>query len=108
MSDGALTNPSIDRSEHVDENISAKRVVVYSWNGSNWVRTNTNANYAQKITVSGSNTYVAIAALGTYQASATWQVKKINVTGGDTVITWADSDDNFDNVATDLTTLTYG
>lgn len=38
MSDGALTNPSIDRAEHVDENVSAKRVFPYTWDGSNLVR----------------------------------------------------------------------
>lgn len=38
MADGALTNPSIDRSEHVDENVSAKRTASYTWDGSNWQR----------------------------------------------------------------------
>ena len=62
---------------------------------------------AKKITVSGANTYVATAPIGSLQASAVWQVKCINVTGGDTVITWANGDANFDNVATDLTILSY-
>ena len=38
MSDGAQTNPSIDRAEHVDENVSAKRNANYVWDGSNWQR----------------------------------------------------------------------
>ena len=38
MSDGAQTNPSLDRSEHIDENISAKRIAGYVWDGSNWQR----------------------------------------------------------------------
>ena len=38
MSDGAVTNPSIDRAEHVDENVSAKRSASYTWDGSNWQR----------------------------------------------------------------------
>lgn len=40
MSDGAQTNPSLDRSEHIDENVSAKRVGMYVWDGSNWQRSN--------------------------------------------------------------------
>ena len=67
----------------------------------------TKSNFAQKITVSGSNTYVAQAVIGSSQASAVWQVKCVNVTGGDTVITWANGDDKYDNVATDLTALSY-
>ena len=63
---------------------------------------------ATKITVSGSYTYIAIAAPGTAQDTAKWQVKRIYDDGaGTTVITWADGDANFDNVATDLTSLSY-
>lgn len=62
---------------------------------------------ASKITVSGSDTYVGIAACGTAQATAAWQAKKITVSGSDTTITWADGNANFDNVATDLTAPTY-
>src|SRR3989304_4994459 len=61
---------------------------------------------AVKITVVGSVTYLAVAAPGTAQATAKWQVKKIDETTG-TVITFANGDSNFDNVATDLTGLTY-
>jgi len=63
-------------------------------------------NLAIKVTVSGSITYVGIAAPGTAQATAKWQCKKIDETTG-TVVTFADGDANFDNVATDLTALTY-
>jgi hypothetical protein len=62
---------------------------------------------AEKITVSGSDTYVAQAVPGTAQSAALWQVKKITVTGGDTVITWADGNSNYDNVATTLSGLSY-
>lgn len=63
-------------------------------------------NLAQKVTVVGSVTYVGIASPGTDTSSALWQAKKIDQTTG-TVITWADGNANFDNVATDLTSLTY-
>lgn len=61
---------------------------------------------ALKITTSGSTTYVAKAKPGTDQSEAKWQVKKVDKTSG-IVITWADGNPNFDNVASDLTTLTY-
>jgi hypothetical protein len=61
---------------------------------------------AMKITVSGDVTYLAIAAPGTTQATARWQVRKLDATSG-LVITWADGNADFDNVATDLTALSY-
>ena len=64
------------------------------------------SKYAQKITVSGNNTYVAIAVIGTSQSSANWQAKKITVSGSDTVITWAGGG-LFNQIATDLTVLVY-
>jgi len=63
-------------------------------------------DYALKVTVDGSVTYVGIAAPGTLQSEAKWQCKKIDETTG-VVITWADGNANFDNVATDLTSLSY-
>lgn len=62
--------------------------------------------YAQKITTVGSITYVAKAEPGTAQSSPAWQVQKVDETIG-TVITWADGNALFDNVATDLTALSY-
>lgn len=61
---------------------------------------------AVKVTESGTTTYVATAAPGTAQATAKWRCLKVDESSG-TVITWADGDPNFDNVATDLTALTY-
>jgi len=65
-----------------------------------------NENYALKVTVVGSVTYIATAAIGTAQSDPKWQCKKVDESSG-TVITWADGDDNFDNIATDLTALNY-
>lgn len=61
---------------------------------------------AVKVTEVGSITYVAKAEPGSSEASAVWQVKKIDETTG-TVITWADGDAEFNNIATDLTALSY-
>ena len=64
-------------------------------------------NYQLKVTVSGNDTYVAKATVGTAQSSAYWQAKKISDDGTTLTIKWADGNDRFDNVATNLTTLTY-
>lgn len=75
------------------------------YDGQNLQRLNADA-MATKITTSGSVTYIAIAAPGTAESTAKWQAKKVDSTTG-VVITWADGNANFDNVATDLTALTY-
>lgn len=62
---------------------------------------------ATKVTISGSDTYEATAPAGTAQASALWRAKKVTVSGGTTTVTWADGNANYDNVATDLTALSY-
>ena len=66
---------------------------------------------AIKITVAGAITYVAKAPVGTAQASAAWQAKKIETAGADTTITWAETagtaNPNYVHVATDLTALSY-
>jgi|SRR3990172_2730626 len=61
---------------------------------------------AIKITEVGDVTYIALAAPGTAQATAKWQVRKLDQTTG-IIITFAGGTANFDQVATDLTTLSY-
>jgi hypothetical protein len=91
-----------------DYNVNPPSLVIglLEWNGSGYVR-KTSGLTAKKITVSGDITYVASAAIGSLQSAAVWQCKKIEVSGSNTIITWADGNSNFDNVATDLSTLTY-
>lgn len=62
---------------------------------------------AQKVTVVGDLTYVAVAPPGTEQATAGWRAYLVTVSGGTTTVTWADGNSNYDNVATDLTALSY-
>lgn len=62
---------------------------------------------AQKVTVVGDLTYVALAPAGTLEATAGWQAYKVTVSGGTTTVTWADGDTLYDNSASDLTALTY-
>ena len=60
-----------------------------------------------KITTAGSITYNATALPGTSQSTAAWQVEKIDQTDpNNMLITWAGTG-QFDQVATDLTALTY-
>lgn len=61
---------------------------------------------ALKSTTVGAVTYVAEASPGTLETEAEWRVKKIDETNG-VVITWADGNTFWDNVATDLTALNY-
>ncbi len=86
--------------------LSKLMVMIAGFDGTNALL-ETSKLTAVKVTVSGSDTYIGKAAIGSAQSAAVWQAKKVTVTGGDTVITWADGDGNFDNIATDLTLLTY-
>lgn len=94
-----IANQSFDQTTQISmtENVG--------FDGQNIQRPNAD-NLALRTTESGSITYVALAAPGSLQSDAVWQCRKIDETSG-TVITWADGDSNFDNVATNLASLTY-
>ena len=100
---------AVTRVEHSQE-AEAKRVMSVDPFGG--VITDGNFNEKQQIIESGSITtfYKAIAQTGTLQSTSEWQAYKqvIDETSG-TVITktWADGNDLFDNIATDLSVLTY-
>lgn len=76
------------------------------FDGTSLLRKQTNL-LAKKITSIGDVTYIASAPVGTSESTAGWQVKKIATSGANTTITWADGNSNFDNEATDLTSLSY-
>lgn len=61
-------------------------------------------NLASKVIESGGYTYIAKAAPGTTEATAKWKAYRYDSNG---TKTYADGNSNFDNVATDLTSLTY-
>lgn len=70
-----------------------------------------NMNYATRLDQDASPptfSYFGIAAVGSAEASAVWRIKKM-VFGldGDVTVTWADGDDNFDNVWTNRAALSY-
>ncbi len=51
--------------------------------------------------------YVGKAKIGASTSDAVWQIKKINSTTG-TIITWADTDDNYNNIYDNREALSYG
>lgn len=64
--------------------------------------------FAMKVTTSGSYKYVAEAEPGSAESSAVWRVFRVDLTTSNSPKTlWADGNDSFDNIATDLTTLSY-
>ena len=67
---------------------------------------NTTDDQALKMTVVGSVNYIGVAAPGSSQSNPVWKCKKIDETTG-MVITWADGNAKYDNLATDLTSLSY-
>lgn len=56
------------------------------------------------IQTSGTDTFIGTAAPGTLAATAKWQAIKVDTTG---TVTHADGNADYDNIATDLTSLTY-
>ena len=86
-----------------DEDFGVNTVEILGFDGTNLQRALAN-NLALKVTESGGNTYIAKAAPGTDQASAAWLAYKYDSSA---TKTFADGNANFDNVATDLTALSY-
>lgn len=66
------------------------------------------AKYALRLDeASATVTYIGEATIGSATSSAVWRIKKMDTTSG-IVITWADSNENFDNVWDNRASLTYG
>lgn len=57
--------------------------------------------------VGGATTYIGEAVPGTLDAASVWRIKKMIETGPDISITWADGDNNFDNIWDDHLILSY-
>ena len=72
----------------------------------------TDGALATKITSSGGYTYIgeavppstAYASRALHEAALVWRVHRLDAAGN---VIWADGDGNFDNAATDLTSLSY-
>ena len=65
-----------------------------------------NLRYAIKMTTVGNYFYIAYANPGTAEATASWQCMRLDTSAG-LKMEFADGDVLFDNVASDLTALTY-
>lgn len=72
------------------------------------LRRKTTENLAQRVDdyTTANIIYIGIARVGTPTSDAYWQIQKIDETTG-TVITWADGNDNFDNIWDNRTSITY-
>lgn len=106
-----VVNPHVHTEQEIlnssfDETLGVLAVLPLEYDPSGTSIRSVTDKLAVKVTVSGTNTYVAYATPGSSQASAVWRAKKVDESSG-TVITWADGNTSFDNVATDLTALTY-
>lgn len=72
------------------------------------IDTAVNSEEAQRIDESSATvTYVGLAAAGSGNASAVWKIKKIEVSGTVTTISWADGNTNYDNVWNNRASLSY-
>lgn len=113
-----MANADTQRNKDTDQSVQEALNRSFDWDfhklyvepvdsdGTNALR-QTSKLVAVKITTSGTDTYVGKAPIGTAQSAAAWQAKKIAVSGSDTTITWAGGTANFNQVATDLTALSY-
>lgn len=88
-----------------DDTYKQNAVETLGFDGQSLQRLNA-SNMAVKVVVDGTNTFLALAAPGTPQSTAKWQCRKIDTSTG-VIITWADGNSNFDNVSSDLSSLTY-
>lgn len=82
--DGGNVVPRITKAEHIGpldtgDNIEAKRVANYDWNGVGWQRSG--AAIAERYDYSDSSTiYTATAPVGTLDADETWTIIKYDLT----------------------------
>lgn len=56
---------------------------------------------------SSTTTYVGKAAIDSDPAGSVWQIKRILISGTETIIEWADGDSSFDKVWDDRASLSY-
>ena len=51
--------------------------------------------------------YMGVAAIGSATSAAVWQIHRINTTGGNVSVDYADGNENFDNIWDNRASLTY-
>ena len=105
-----MNKPETARSEQYIDNLSfdeelglsAVETVVFDGVG---LKREISKNLQTKVVTSGGYVYVCRARVGTALATAKWLVYRIDQSTGSKM--FADGNDDFDNVATDPTVLTY-
>lgn len=104
----------VQKSEHLIANTehntiaSAKKVLLVDDGGTAYTAGSA-PTYTTRLdeTSTTSVTYVGKAVVGSSEASAVWQIQKIDETGAVMSIKFADGNSSFDNVWNDRVSLTY-
>ena len=103
------TQPSIDQEEHTHTGgVAGKKVFVADSKG-NIVDFGGSSNWGLNVQVDSGDAnveYLGRADIASVTSDAVWQIMKIDETTG-TVITWADGDENFNNIFDNREALSY-
>jgi hypothetical protein len=102
-----LTNNKTDFD--ADANPSFDVLDSTSTSGKKVQHVNIEQNFASKVDeASATVTYHGRAVIGALGSAALWQIRKTEIVGTVTSTTWADSNDNADNIWDNRASLTYG
>lgn len=63
--------------------------------------------YVTLVDDAGANTYVGIGLVSVSTNTIGWKIKRINESGTNTIISWADGSTDFDKIWTDRATYDY-
>ena len=63
--------------------------------------------FALRLDTVGDVDYVGEATIGSTTSAAVWRIKKVDNTGGDLILQWADGNASFDNIWDNRLSLTY-
>lgn len=81
---GDRRQESLSQAEHVGfedgENIEAKRVAVYEWNGQTWQRSGNGVGTDERYDYAGNPIYVGSAAIGTNESDPHWTITAYDLT----------------------------
>ena len=117
MSDLPYTSQAA-KDEHDSAAPETKKVSLYGWDSNSLQKVKIAANLDGSLSSSteavqlqensgDSNIeYVGLAAIGSATSAAVWQVQKIDCNTG-TVVTWADGDNNYNNIYDNRESLSY-
>ena len=91
-----------------DKDLDLIAVETMEFDPSGAAKRKTTGNLATRFDDAGSSiSYIGKATIGSATSDPVWQIQKMDETGGDVVITWADGDDSFNNIWDNRSSLTY-